>query len=442
MVKLKNNPFSPGGIVKSSLFGGRHQYIMQILRKLHSVAQGKPASFYLYGERGIGKTALAKLISFISTEKDPTFYNLNFLVSYYSAQHNQSFKSILESSLNNIADQIDDSVLKKIGSRLGKVFKDGKFSIGAFGVSAGYQYDSKKSKDSELEIITIKDQVVSILRNVLAQIKNIEYQEKSKDGVLFIIDEMDNIEDIEICASIIRGITTELDFEDIGNISFMLIGYENGYEHFIKGDESIRRLLDPIQLKEMPNEEVIETFEKGLKESNITWNAATLKEKVWQTGGYPLAIQVIGYHLIEEDSDGNIDSDDWEKAVSKSSKELIHKEYSMYYSFGSAVKKNKDRILFTLAVATVNSDSYSLKEIQELSSIKNPSQYIKQLLNAGVVFKNKSNAEFSIKRGLLRTAIILDALEFDNSAVSISQVSKILDESQKLANKKKVQKTE
>lgn len=253
---------------------------------------------------------------------------------------------------------------------------------------------------------------------------------------------MDNIEDIEICASIIRGITTELDFGGFGNISFMLIGYENGYEHFIKGDESIRRLLDPIQLKEMPDEEVIETFEKGLKESNISWDADTLKEKVWQTGGYPLAIQVIGYHLIEEDSDGNIDSDDWEKAVSKSSKELIHKEYSMYYSFGSSVKKNRDRILFTLAVATVHSDSYSLKEIQALSSIKNPSQYIKQLLNAGVVFKNKNNGEFSIKRGLLRTAIILDALEFNNSSVSISQVSAILNESQKLANKKKTQKAE
>lgn len=435
MVKIENNPFSPGGIVKSSLFGGRHQYILQILRKLKNVAQAKPASFYLYGERGIGKTALAKLISSIAAEKDDELNNLDFLVSYYSAQHNQNFKSILESSLNNIADQIDEPVLKRIGSRLGKVFKDGKFSIGAFGVTAEYHADSEKSKDSES--ITIKDQVVSILRNILAQIKDENSLENKKDGILFIIDEMDNVSDIEDCASIIRGITTELDFEDYGYISFLLIGYENGYEHFLRGDESIRRLIDPIQLKEMPDDEVIETFKKGFEVANIKWNADVLKDKVWMTGGYPLAIQVIGFHLIEADEDHFIDSEDWDKAASKSSKELIDKEYSMYFSFGSQTKKNKDKILFTLAVASTYLDTLSTRDIQQLSKIKNPSQYVIQLLNSGVIFKNKNTGEFTIKRGLLRTAILLDSFESDRSPGSIESMTRLLDESQKLANSKK-----
>ncbi len=439
MVKVENNPFSPGGIVKSSLFGGRHQYISQILRKLKSVTQGKPASFYLYGERGIGKTALAKLISFIAAEKDTELDNLDFLISYYSAQHNQSFKSILESSLNNIADQIEEPVLKKIGARLGKVFRDGKFSIGAFGISAEYQIDNERNTDPES--ITIKDQVVSILRNILSQIKDENELKNKKDGVFFIIDEMDNVADIENCASIIRGITTELDFEDYGFISFLLIGYENGYEHFLKGDESIRRLLDPILLKEMPDEEVVETFQKGFKVANIEWDPDVLKEKVWMTGGYPLAIQVIGFHLIEEDEDHFIDSSDWGKAISKSSKELIDKEYSLYYSFGSQKKKNKDKVLFTLAVASTYMDTLSTKEIQNLSKIKNPSQYIQQLLNSGVIFKNKNSNEFTIKRGLLKTAILLDAFESDKSHDLIDFMTRLMDESQKLANSKKTKKS-
>jgi len=400
----KNNPFSPGGIVKTSLFGGRHQYILQILKRLSSVKSGKPASFYLFGERGIGKTALAKLISFISTARDERFYDLDFLVSYYIAQQHQGFKSILESSLNNIADQIEGPLLAKIGSRLGKVFKNGKFSIGAFGLSAGYE----NKINAPSETLIIKDQVVSILRNVITQLRENPIDEIIKNGVLIIIDEMDNIEDIEIAASIIRGITTELDFEDLGYVSFLLIGYASSHEIFVKGDESIRRLIDTIHLTEMPEDEVIETFEKGFKEAGVEWNKNVLEENVWLTGGYPLAIQVLGYHLIESDTNSFIDQDDWEESISKSSVELIDKEFSSYYSFGTRLKKNTDRILISLAISSINCDSLSLKEIEKLSEVKNPSQYVKQLMKNGVVTRDRLTGEYTIKRGLLRTSIILD----------------------------------
>jgi len=404
MTERKNNPFSPGGIVKTSLFGGRHQYIIQILKKLASVKSGKPSSFYLFGERGIGKTALAKLISFISTSNNKDFYDLDFLVSYYSAQQHQSFKSILESSLNNIADQIDEPLLTKIGSRLGKVFEKGKFSIGAFGISAGYETKLNISP----ETLIVKDQVVSILRNIINQVKENPMDGNIKNGILFIIDEMDNIDDIGIAASIIRGITTELDFEDLGYLSFLLIGYESSYEMFVKGDESIRRLLDSIHLTEMPENEVIETFEKGFNDAIIAWDKEVLRKNVWLTGGYPLAIQVLGYHLIELDTDNYIRENDWVESISKGSIELIDKEFSSYYSFRTRQKKNTDKLLISLAIASINCDSLSLRDIEKLSEVKNPSQYVKQLLKNGVVTRDKLTNEYRIKRGLLRTSIILD----------------------------------
>jgi len=432
MIERKNNPFSPGGIVKTSLFGGRHQYIIQILKRLSSVKFGKPASFYLFGERGMGKTALAKLISFISTSKDKDFYDLDFLVSYYSAQQHQTFKSILESSLNNIADQIEGPLLAKIGSRLGKVFKNGKFSIGAFGLSAGYEGRLNASQEN----LIIKDQVVSILRNVINQLRENPIDGITKNGVLIIIDEMDNIEDIDIAASIIRGITTELDFEDLGFLSFLLIGYESSYEVFVKGDESIRRLIDSIHLTEMPEDEVVETFEKGFKEADVKWDNSTLKENVWLAGGYPLAIQVLGYHLIESDLDNFINANDWGESFSKSSVELIDKEFSSYYSFRTRQKKNTDKILVSLAIASNSCDSLSLKEIEKLSEVKNPSQYVKQLMKNGVVTRDKLTNEYRIKRGLLRTSIILDLKDcFPNEFIDmfsrVNEIAKVVAETKR-----------
>lgn len=427
MSKNKINPFSPGGIVKSTLFGGRHEYIIDILKRLSSVKSGKPASFYLFGERGIGKTALAKLISYIATSDDQNLYKLKFISSYYTIQKGQDFKSALEASLNNVADLIEESVLKKIGSRMGKIFKDGKFNIGAFGFQAGYE--GRKRTDKLNGTIIIKDQVVSILRNIISQIRTATPETQEKDGILIIMDEMDNFHDIESAASIIRGITAELDFEDRGYISFLLIGYENGYESFVRGDESIRRLLDPIQLKEMPEIEVIETFEKGFNEAQVEWDVEELKKQVWLTGGYPLAIQVMGYHLIEADNDSNITEADWKKSVAKSADELIDKEFSAYYSFGTDQKKNADKILQALVVASLqNCESLKLKEIEQISGVINPLQYLKGLLKNGVVSRNKINGEYVIKRGLLRTSILFDLVKDGSDRTAIDGYLKMVSE--------------
>ncbi len=58
------NPFNPNSVVTPTLFAGRHDQVFQILKKLTQVREGMPASFVLQGDRGIGKTALAKLITF------------------------------------------------------------------------------------------------------------------------------------------------------------------------------------------------------------------------------------------------------------------------------------------------------------------------------------------------------------------------------------------
>ena len=54
------NPFNPNTTVQPLLFAGRALQIADILAKLTRVKEGQSASFILHGERGIGKTALAK----------------------------------------------------------------------------------------------------------------------------------------------------------------------------------------------------------------------------------------------------------------------------------------------------------------------------------------------------------------------------------------------
>src|SRR5271165_4243707 len=100
------NPFNPNSIVTPTLFAGRYDQVFQILKKLTQVREGMPASFVLQGDRGIGKTALAKLIMYAAEVKDPAFQNLKFLTSYYSVEKGQSFDSVLQASLNLMTDHM------------------------------------------------------------------------------------------------------------------------------------------------------------------------------------------------------------------------------------------------------------------------------------------------------------------------------------------------
>ena len=264
----KYNPFNPNSVVSTNLFAGRTDYVLRILKKMEQVKKGMPASFFLSGERGIGKTALAKLIMSITEKGDPSFGSLNFLTSYYSVDKGQNLGSALQASLNELTDKMSPHVLDILGKRMGSLLKNGKFTIGAFSLEM-------KPEDKNM---AVRDQLISILSNLIEAIKK-EEENKRRDGILIVIDEMQNISDIELCAQLLRGIITTLDVKSLGNIAFMLIGYETALQDFFRGDPSARRQFDSISLSVMPVEEAKEVLTKGFNEAEVKRN---FNEKILQ----------------------------------------------------------------------------------------------------------------------------------------------------------------
>jgi len=389
---MKFNPFSPNSIVSTNLFAGRTDYVFKILGKLMQVQKGMPSSFFLYGERGIGKTALAKLIKSIAEDKDPELGNLNFLTSYYSIEKNQSITASLESGLNELTDKIPSSTLSILGAKLGALLTNGKFSIGPFGVEL-------KSIDDK--IIAVRDQLISILSNVIEAIKNTE-EEKRKDGIFIIIDELDNVNNIDLCAQLFRGIITTLDVKGLGNISFLLIGYKSTLDKFFMADSSARRQFDPIRLGVMPNDEAMEVLIKGFKKVGITWDNEALSKKIFVTGGYPHSIQLLGHNLVEQDIDNNIDNKDLDAAISNTAKELQSKDFAEMYHFHGKVG-NREKILDALAFAA---GPLSCKEIEKYAHVKYVSQYISDLEKRGSISVDKESGKIYLHSHLFRMAIM------------------------------------
>lgn len=361
---FRPNPFNPNSIVAPTLFAGRANQVLQVLNKLTQVRMGMPASFVLQGDRGIGKTALAKLIMYVAESNDSKLNNLNFLTCYYSVEKGQSFDSVLETIFNLMTDRMPETILNRLSHRLGNLFKNGKFNIGVFGTSIGYEGNAKASQEDP--ILIIKDRAVSVLSNIISGFEEI-VDENKKDGILLVIDEIHNLRDVEGAAQTLRAISTTLDVNRLGKISFMVIGYPEGIERFFTGDPSAKRHFDLIELSPMPREEAKEILVKGFKSVQLSFDENELDQRIDVAGGYPHSIQMIGHYLVDVDLDSNIDKDDWDKALQRSAEELARKDFSDMYDF-SGKGTLRETVLNILALA---GKPLSKQKLRELSDKKN-----------------------------------------------------------------------
>jgi hypothetical protein len=397
-MQAKSNPFNPNGIVPPALFAGRTKQALTVLRKLSETRLGRASSFFIYGEKGIGKSALASLIGDIAKSKNPKLFDLNYVVAYYPVVRNQSFESVLESALNNLTDEVPHSWLGKIGERLGTLFKNGKFSLGVFGVSASI--DAKAVEKS----VTLRDQAISILSNLVTTLREAEAADK-RDGLLIVIDEVQNLGDVETAAPTLRGILSALDFKRLGNVSFMLIGLENAFDDFMAGDESARRAFDPVKLEVMPLSEAAEVLTKGLKDAELAWDKTALERNIAVTGGYPHSIQVVGHHLVDLDSNGNIEQDDWQQAIKKTATELQEKDFSRMYSFAGK-QTGQEKTLNVLALFGPRmSKSDLVKDCKDAYGLANAYQYLAALEKEGSI-RILGDGIVELHSELFRTAIL------------------------------------
>lgn len=395
------NPFNPNSIVTPALFAGRYKQVLQILKKLTQVREGMPASFVLQGDRGIGKTALAKLIMYAAEVKDPSLQNLRFLTSYYSVEKGQTFDSVLQTSLNLMTDRMPETVINRLTQRLGNFFKNGKFTVGAFGASLGYEGEDSSTEQTSM---VIKDRAISALSNIISGLDEIIEPEKKMDGVLIVLDEIHNLKDIDGAAQILRSISTTLDVNRLGKISFVVIGYPEGMERFFAGDPSARRHFDLIELEAMPRKEVKEVLTKGFEKVGIIWDEQSFDKNIDVAGGYPHSIQIIGHNLVETDQDGKITNEDWAEALHKSAQELTRKDFSEMYAFHR--KETLREVV--LNILSLVGKRLSKQELRDFTDGKNiyTASCLGELKKSGAV-RELPDGTLSLHSMLFRAAILI-----------------------------------
>ena len=248
--KLKlilNEVFSPSSPIKQKdFFFGRINQLQKIVDAINE--DGEHA--ILYGERGVGKTSLANIMTSSYTNLFPVKITCN---------RQDTFKTLWQRSLDKI-----------------------QFSKTTKGL--GFTVEETK------EIITIGNQISSISDLRPSHIEAV-LSSLSSFKLLFIFDEFDNI-----CSSKTRSSFADLLktlSDNNTNSTIILVGIADSIESLIGNHQSLERCLKQVKMPRMKNEELEAIIDNGMEKLGITIDKGIKTKIIAFSSGFPHYVHLL-----------------------------------------------------------------------------------------------------------------------------------------------------
>jgi len=383
MIEKIQKAFSPTHEIEDPyFFVGRHNEIKNTLKSLSS-----QTFMAIFGLRGVGKSSFARQIKNIA-EGDETLIKSCDLKKYLPHKGFNYLTRYLkcDSSIKNTGDILkrlifgDDSneslfTLTNAGDKkidkLIEEFKGGG-SAKLFGIGLDGNYSSKVEYSQY-----VTDDIKQLFRQLLGIIQKDNYD---KSGLLILIDEFDIIEDTTDFASLVKSCTNDF-------IKFGIIGIANSITELIAGHSSIGRLISPIEIPKMDENELHQIIDKAEsiigQEMKFDNNAKI--EIVRHADGFPYFVHLVGKESLF------LAFDNEEKMISKENVVNIQSQISqgklqtIYEDiYHSAVKNSPQREILLKLFAEDESTSIFSEEVYATAKeleVSNPSQLMKELTN-------------------------------------------------------------
>lgn len=233
--------FSPSApIDDQALFAGRLGQLMDVV----NATKQKGQHVILFGERGVGKTSLARVLTTLQRVSGQPI-----LVSSINCDPSMSFTSLWHRLLADIN------------------FTQASQGIGFINTPTLNETSLTSQLPSEMG----PDDV----RRVLTKLGK----------ALFVIDEVDRLEDKAITtllADTIKGLS-----DHAVDVTLLLVGVADSVDSLIAEHQSIERALVQVRMPRMSPPEIEEIIEKGLKKANMTIDADARQRVVQLSQGLP-----------------------------------------------------------------------------------------------------------------------------------------------------------
>ncbi|MCK8600073.1 cold-shock protein [Desulfoferrobacter suflitae] len=324
--QVHRNPFIPRSPINNpEKFAGRKTGIKDGVTSLVN-----NSNILITGDRGIGKSSFANQLVRIS--EGDTFLlkkmSINLPESYSPQYAAISIRGFKDMTLEDVAGGIVRELVVK-------------FDIGEK-LETEHQIDLKvykfkaKSTTKDFDLKNIMD---FFGYDIIKICDTLGY----RDGLLILIDEVENIDPTSGFANFIKNITEYFSSEN-RHITFVLSGIPCTLTDLFLQHPSFLRLFSPIELKEFSAIESYELLDSYLGSGKKRYHSRTRTSICKMARGYPVNLQLLGFYAYQIDKDSYIDDDDLKIAVdyildNVKKEEFISKHESIGFGLAEQILK-------------------------------------------------------------------------------------------------------
>jgi Cdc6-like AAA superfamily ATPase len=285
------NVFTPAQEVKDiERFAGRDEELMA----LSTALQSHGAQIVLYGQRGVGKSSLARQLAKMATNDNELisrlsqrpYEPLDFVPVYLACD--DSIKNIEMLMLRLLSDEdalapwVPFKVVEKKSS--GEI--GSKFSVKVIELG-GKKTDAITERAQEVEA-----DIVSVFTSACRAVVKTGV---AKHGLLIIVDEFDRIKNREGLASLLKTLGPE-------GVTFALVGVATTVQDLVTEHESVARQLadGSVHVKPMRDEELAEIFDRAenLLDKKQTFDPSARNWIINIARGHPFYVHLVGKHAL------------------------------------------------------------------------------------------------------------------------------------------------
>jgi DNA replication protein DnaC len=300
------SPFSPGKPVESDLFVGREEEIVGITRFLRQCASGRNENILITGERGFGKSSLARITS------DYAVRELEFASVYCQLTR----AATIEEACTLIAEQLlaqipKQSLAERAKAVFGRYIESVSLGFPGIGLQVRFRTEAGLQSDLKLHFPSLIDQAYQQLQ---PEVK----------GLVIVLDDLNGVTKDPGFAHFLKGWVDEIVTSGRLKIplAIVLVGTQEKMAELMKHQPSVGRIFRPFVIQRIADSEVEEFFRRAFASVNITVEEVALKYLRFFSGGVPLIMHEVGDATFWTNNDGAISSTDAIDGVFAAAKQI------------------------------------------------------------------------------------------------------------------------
>ena len=269
----ESSPFRPGQPAPVEFFVGRRAEIERVRGMVRASAQGRAGVGFVSGERGIGKSSLARFARHVVEQNDGAVGCHVLLGGVQDL--GQMLRRTFERLLNESTD-------KPWSRKLRDFFGDRVRKVGLFGVTLELHLE-------ERDLAAVKHGFAASVRRLLTELAD------HKRSLFLILDDINGLAGSDEFAHWLKSTVDEIAVSDVQTrLCILVVGLEARRQELVRRQPSLARVLDPIDVAPWSDDEVLAFYGRAFRAGGAEISDESVRLLALFTGGLPVLAHELG----------------------------------------------------------------------------------------------------------------------------------------------------